>query len=225
MTGDSQLEALHQLGRLRAAPEASGIADQLHRRLWHAQLRSPARRHWRASARRRSHRIGRVGHAIRWHRSSTRRPTGSTSSTAPALGPTTPACQGPRWRNHHRSRHHRLLDRRPGRGEDAVRRHARLDLQLRVRDPARGLQNGDRFYYLSRTAGLNFVTELEQQLVRQAGDGEHRRDAPAGRHLLDADLHARGRSDEAVHRPGRSTAAPTPPAARSPSTASRSRRW
>ena len=37
MTGDSSAQALHELGRPGAEPQAPGIADQLHRRLWHAQ--------------------------------------------------------------------------------------------------------------------------------------------------------------------------------------------
>ena len=65
------------------------------------------------------------------------------------------------------------------------------------------LQNGDRFYYLSRTAGLNFGTELENNSFAKLVMREHRRDASSRRHLLDADLHARGRPDEAVHRPRR----------------------
>ena len=39
------------------------------------------------------------------------------------------------------------------------------------------LQNGDRFYYLSRTAGLNFGTELENnsfaQLIMLNSDAKH----------------------------------------------------
>ena len=62
------------------------------------------------------------------------------------------------------------------------------------------LQNGDRFYYLSRTAGLNFGTELENnsfaQLVMLNTDATH---LPADI-FSTPDLHARGRSDEAVHR-------------------------
>ena len=57
------------------------------------------------------------------------------------------------------------------------------------------LQNGDRFYYLARTAGLNFLTELENNSFAKLVMLEHRRDAPAGRHLLDAGLHPRGRPD------------------------------
>ena len=40
---------------------------------------------------------------------------------------------GRRWRDHHRRRRRRPVDRRPGREADAVRRPARLDLQLRLR--------------------------------------------------------------------------------------------
>ena len=45
------------------------------------------------------------------------------------------------------------------------------------------LQNGDRFYYLSRTAGLQLRHRAREELVRQAGDAQHRRDASAGRDL------------------------------------------
>ena len=86
------------------------------------------------------------------------------------------------------------------------------------------LQNGDRFYYLSRTAGLNFGTELENnsfaQLVMLNTDATH----------LPADifptpgLHPRGRPDEAAHRPGRRRPTPTRPAA-SRSTAVEVTRW
>ena len=41
------------------------------------------------------------------------------------------------------------------------------------------LQDGDRFYYLERTAGLSFNAELENQFVRQAHNGEHQRDPPS----------------------------------------------
>ncbi len=41
-------------------------------------------------------------------------------------------------RDHDRRRCHRPVDRRPGREADALRRHARLDLQLRLRDPDGG---------------------------------------------------------------------------------------
>ena len=72
------------------------------------------------------------------------------------------------------------------------------------------LQNGDRFYYLSRTAGLQLRHRAREQLVRQAGDAQHRRDASAGRHLLDADLHPRGRSDASSSPASAPTAAPIP---------------
>ena len=42
------------------------------------------------------------------------------------------------------------------------------------------LQNGDRLYYLARLAGLNFINELEEQLVRKIDHAEHRRHPLAG---------------------------------------------
>ena len=65
------------------------------------------------------------------------------------------------------------------------------------------LQNGDRFYYLSRTAGLNFLTELENnsfaKLVMANTDATH---LPAD-DLLDADLILEVDPTQAVHRPRR----------------------
>ena len=58
------------------------------------------------------------------------------------------------------------------------------------------LQNGDRFYYLARTAGLNFLTELENNSFAKLVMAQHRRDAPAGRRLLDTGLDPRGRPDK-----------------------------
>ena len=67
-----------------------------------------------------------------------------------------------RRRDHHRRRRHRLLDRRPRREADAVRRPARLDLQLRVRDAARGrCRTATASTTWPALAGLNFLTELE----------------------------------------------------------------
>ena len=75
------------------------------------------------------------------------------------------------------------------------------------------LQDGDRFYYLERTAGLNFLTELENnsfaKLIMANTDATH---LPGAR-VLDTGLHPRGRSDQAVHTAGRRRAAPTRPAA------------
>ena len=42
------------------------------------------------------------------------------------------------------------------------------------------LQNGDRFYYLRAPRRHQLPHRAGEQLVRQAGDGEHRRHAPAG---------------------------------------------
>ena len=62
------------------------------------------------------------------------------------------------------------------------------------------LQDGDRFYYLERTAGLNFNAELEgnsfAKLIMANTDATHL----PGLVFIDAGLHPRGRSDQAVHR-------------------------
>ena len=50
------------------------------------------------------------------------------------------------------------------------------------------LQDGDRFYYLPRTDGLNLLTQLEDELVLRAGAAQHRPGGPAGRHLLAPDV-------------------------------------
>ncbi len=120
----------------------------------------------------------------------------------------------------------RSLDRRPCREDDAVRRHARLDLQLGLRSQLENLQNGDRFYYLSRTQGLNFLNELENNsfaklimantdLAQPGPDGirgtaDDIVDAPHRRRLLrQLRLHARsqrgqpGRLQSATERPAR----------------------
>ena len=36
------------------------------------------------------------------------------------------------------------------------------------------LQDGDRFYYLQRTDGLNFAVAARRQLVRRADQAQHR---------------------------------------------------
>ena len=62
------------------------------------------------------------------------------------------------------------------------------------------LQNGDRFYYLGRLAGLNFLTEMENNSFAKLIMANTDVDAPAGRCILDPDLDPRGRSE-----PGSST--------------------
>ena len=49
------------------------------------------------------------------------------------------------------------------------------------------LQNGDRFYYLSRTQGINLLNELEPNYVRRTGDAQHR----PRRSALDASVRRR----------------------------------
>ena len=62
------------------------------------------------------------------------------------------------------------------------------------------LQNGDRFYYLDRTAGLNFLTELENNSFAKLIMANTDADAPAGRRVRDA----RASSSRST-RPGSST--------------------
>ena len=82
----------------------------------------------------------------------------------------------------HRSRQHRLLDRRPGRGADC--RSAACSgstFNFVFENQLEKLQDGDRFYYLERTGGPQLRQRAGDQLVRQADHGEHRRHAPARR--------------------------------------------
>ena len=62
------------------------------------------------------------------------------------------------------------------------------------------LQDGDRFYYLERTAGMNFLTELENnsfaKLIMANTDVTHL----PGDVFSTPGLHARSRPDAAVHR-------------------------
>ena len=146
--------------------------------------------------------------------------TASTSSTAPA---SMPICAS--GVHHDRSRQHRSLDRRPRRGAHAVRRHAGLDLQLRVRDPAREAAERRPLLLPERTAGLHFGTELENNTFAN-GDAQHRRDASAGGRLLDA----RPGSSRSIRRKQftglrRRTADADPTGGESRSTAVESPRW
>ena len=141
MTKDTPAHPLHELGRLRGTPEARSVSDQFHCGLWHPPIHSQCARRWRTSAPQRRHR--------HWRWSGTARPPGL---------PERPC-------GDHRRGRYRPVDRRAGREADAVRRSTRLDLQLLCSKPSsRSQQNGDRFYYLERTGGLNFLTELEGNL-------------------------------------------------------------
>ena len=103
-------------------------------------------------------------------------------------------------RDHHRSRRHRPVDRRPRRGDHAVRRLPRLDLQLRVRDAAGEPAERRPAVLPGPPCGAQLPDRDGGQLVRQIGDAQHRHHASPGRHLLDAGLHPRGRPDAAVQR-------------------------
>ncbi len=62
------------------------------------------------------------------------------------------------------------------------------------------LQDGDRFYYLERTARTELPHRAGEQLFRQNGDGQYERHASSGRRLLDPGLHPRGQPGAAVQR-------------------------
>ena len=109
------------------------------------------------------------------------------------------ACFPQRPGGGHRCQRYRLLDRRPGREADAVRRPARIDLQLRVRESAREAAERRPLLLPGAHRRPQLPHRAREQLVRQADHGEHRRHASAGRRVLDAGLHPRGRPDAAVH--------------------------
>ena len=92
---------------------------------------------------------------------------------------------------------------------NAVRRHARLDLQLRLREPARKAAGRRPLLLSGAHGGSRLQRRAREQLVRQADHGEHRRDASSGARVHDAGLHARGRSDQAVQRRVSASADPT----------------
>ena len=63
------------------------------------------------------------------------------------------------------------------------------------------LQDGDRFYYLERTQGMNFLTELENnsfaKLIMANTDAAHL----PGDVFSTPGVHSRGQSSGAVHWP------------------------
>ena len=61
------------------------------------------------------------------------------------------------------------------------------------------LQDGDRFYYLERTAGLSFNAELEIEFLRQAHNGQYQRHPPSRGRVPRAGFHPRGGTEQAVH--------------------------
>ena len=186
-------QALHELGRLGAAPEAPGIADQLHRRLRHA---CNASRRATTLADKRAAAIALVlgtATADGVRSATTRSPR--LPATAPGPGPT--ALRVPTdldgvtitglgnidlWIG--------------GLAEEQMPFGGMLGSTFNFvfENQLEKLQDGDRFYYLERTAGLNFNTELESnsfaKLIMANTNATHL----PGAGVLDAGLHARGRS-------------------------------
>ena len=117
--------------------------------------------------------------------------TGAWATTLGELGVTTTGLE-----------QHRLLGRRPGRGADAVRRPARLHLQLRVREPAREAAGRRPLLLPGAHAGLNFRTELEDnsfaELIMANTDATHLPASSSRRRP-----HLEVGPDAAVHRAGR----------------------
>ena len=174
-------QALHELGRFVAAHEAPGIAGQLHRRLRHASDRSPARPRWPASAPRRRCWCS-AGPASPADRLDFLNSTGAWAS-GPDGVTTTGLDDVDFWVGG-------LAEKKmPFGGLLGSTFNFVFETQLEA------LQNGDRFYYLHRTRGHQLPHRAGEQLVRQAGHGQHRRDAPAGARLPDAGLHPRGGPD------------------------------
>ena len=97
-----------------------------------------------------------------------------------------------------RPRQRRSLDRRPRRKGHAVRRHAGLDLQFRVRSPARKA-SGRRPVLLPAAARrpASAVRNGEQHLRKGDRPQRRRRPSALGR-VLHARPHPRGRPDQAV---------------------------
>ena len=99
------------------------------------------------------------------------------------------SCRGSR-----RVEQRRSLDRWSCREEDGLRRNAWVHLLLRFDRQMENLQDGDRFYYLSRVQGLNLLSELEgnslaKMVIRNTDIGETGSRRPR-RHLLKTGSHA-----------------------------------
>ena len=99
-------------------------------------------------------------------------------------------------RDHHRPRRRRPLDRRPRREADAVRRPARLDLQLRLRDADGGAAGRRPLLLPGPHRRPQLLHRARAGLLRRPGDAQHRREAPAVRRLLDPDPHHRAERPE-----------------------------
>ncbi len=122
--------------------------------------------------------------------------TGWTSSTPRAPMPAADA---------RRPRERRSLDRRPCRRDHAVRRHARLDLQLRLRS-ADGEAAERRPLLLPAAARRPAPVRRDgEQLLRRDDHAQHRRDASAVGRVLDPRPHPRGRRPSSTIRLGEPT--------------------
>ena len=189
MTGDSQLKPYVELGRLRAAP-----ASTRNRSInFIAAYGTHATHHQRDHA-------GGQARGSRWPSCWAAR--ARLPDRLDFLNSTGAWASGGQWRDHHRSRRRRPLDRRP-RPRSRCRFGGLLgstfnfvfENQLENAAERRPLLLPGR-----APPGCNFVTELENNSFAKLIMAQYRRDASAGRRVLDAGVHPRGRSDQAVQR-------------------------
>ena len=163
VTGDTNLKPYDELGRLRRAPEAPGVARQLHRRLRHAR-HDPRRDHAGREAR------GRDAARVRRRRRArgpARLPEFSTGDwVRRADGTTTTGLDNvDLWIG--------------GLAEEKMPFGGMLGSTFNFvfEEQLEKLQDGDRFYYLDRTAGLNFLSQLENnsfaKLIMANTDTKH----------------------------------------------------
>ena len=115
-----------------------------------------------------------------------------TSSTAPA----TYAAGDAR-----RPRQRRPLDRRPGRKDHAVRRHARLDLQLRLRSPDGEAAERRPLLLPAAPRRPAPVRRDGEQLLRRDDHAQHRRHPSAVGRVLHARPDPRGRPGTKQYNP------------------------
>ena len=204
--------AVHELGRLRPAPQAPGVADQLRGRLRHApddHRSADDARPASAAAATRDRRSGRPD-----------RSTPIPADAADFMFSTGAVGERPADRRHdHRPRQRRPLGRRPGRGHQPVRRPARHDVQLRVREPAREPAGRRPALLPGPHAGHEPAHPARGQLVRRADHAQHRRRQHAeGRRVRDGRLQVparptcdgtAGRLHQLAARPSPTTRPPT----------------
>jgi hypothetical protein len=107
-----------------------------------------------------------------------------------------------RCQRHHRDRRRcdRLLGRRPRRTPDAIRRTARIDVHVRIRESARKPAERRPLLLFVAHGRPELRDRAREQHLLAARHGQYRCDASAVGDFLGADVDARGRSIRPVHR-------------------------